>query len=81
MVFRFGQTEPNTEDIGRITELTVRDVSGTQMVISLRESLKTTSLMARVHTHVRMKLFTKACGLTMCSMARAKQYGLMVQAL
>jgi hypothetical protein len=62
MVFRFGQTEPSTGDIGKITELMARGVFGTQMETNLKVNSRMTSLMARVLIHAKTAQSIKVCG-------------------
>jgi hypothetical protein len=75
MACKFGLMVPSTEVIGKITELTVKDASGTLMAIGLKVNSKTTSRTARELTHVKTEQFIKECGLMMFSMDRAKHSG------
>lgn len=81
MVFKFGQMEQNTEDTGKTTELTGQDASGMLMEINLKVNSKMTNQMAKELIPARMAQFTRVCGSTMCSMARARQFGQMVLVL
>ncbi len=77
MGFRFGQMEPSTEDIGKTTEPTARDVFGMQMETNLKVNSRMTSLTARVPIRVRTAQSIKECGFMMFNTARDKLCGQM----
>ncbi len=73
--FRFGLMVQSTEDIGKTTELMVRDASGMLTAIDLRGNSKMTNQTARELTLARMGPYIRVCGLMMFSMDRDKHSG------
>jgi hypothetical protein len=73
--FRFGLMVQSTEDIGKTTELMVRDASGMLTAIDLRGNSKMTNQTARELTLAKTGPFIKVCGLMMFSMDRVRHSG------